>query len=84
MKRLLLAAVLAMGALAATQSQARANGGSFGFGIGIGISFSANCSGPGCYPPGPPMGGMMPPPYFMVPIPPQVYYMPGMFPPCCY
>lgn len=92
MKRFILAAVLALGLVAGSQTHARANGG-FGFGIGIGISFSGFCNkggdcchggncgypGPGYGYPGPGYGYpgmMMPPMYFSVPVMPPYQYAP--------
>ncbi|MFM7150573.1 MAG: hypothetical protein ACKO23_12080 [Gemmataceae bacterium] len=78
MKRMLFAAVMALGLLAGSQTQAKA--GSFGFGIGIGVNFSAwsNCGGNNCGTGCGPAGcGYMPGPAFMVPVmPPYGYYAP--------
>lgn len=87
MKRLLIAAVMAVAVLAGTQGQARANGySSCGFGFGISFSFTKSCqSYPAPY--GPAMMPPMPPPYFLVPIMPPMGYMPmgPMYPPpYCY
>jgi hypothetical protein len=58
MKRLLIAAVLAVGFVACGESQARANGGvGFGIGVGIGVNFKTfgGCHDQGYCPPQYPM-----------------------------
>lgn len=60
MKRLLIAGLLAVGLLAASQGRSEANGG-FGFGVGLGLNFNftglhknqlGSCGNGCCYPPG--------------------------------
>jgi hypothetical protein len=50
MKRLLIAATLALGALAGSEVQARADG-KFGVGIGLNLTFSYSCAKSGACPP---------------------------------